>query len=155
MGPKTVRRVAVLAFAPALVALAAGAATASTSNPPPTPTPTPGSVSTVALGHGKTMLLATGPETAIPQFSGCGWTPANDSKVSGTYNESGVYIRSGADTSCAALGEGFPGQSVTVHCVWYNSGDGLIWDFLTDNTTGVRGWSADEYVNWTGGVLGC
>jgi hypothetical protein len=59
------RRIAVLAFAPALVGLAAGAAAASSLGPPPpSGTPTPGSVSTISLGHGKTVIPAEGPPDA-------------------------------------------------------------------------------------------
>jgi hypothetical protein len=153
MGKNTGRRIAVLAFVPALIGLAAGAASASGSNPPPTGTPTPGSATTISLGHGKTIVLAAVPQTVVPLFS-CGWKPANNSNLSGSFNESGINIRNGQDTSCAILGEGYPGQSVTVHCTQFG-GEGLIWDYLTDNTTDKTGWAADEFVNWTGTLLGC
>jgi hypothetical protein len=102
-----------------------------------------------------THAIGSAPAQAAPQFSGCGWRPANNSHKSASYNQSGVNIRSGADTSCTILGSGYPGQSVTVRCAWYNSGDGRWWDYLTDNSTGVTGWSADQYVNWSGSVLVC
>lgn len=153
MGKNTGRRLAVLVFAPALVGLAAGAAAASTPYPPPSGTPTPGSVTTISLGHGKTVLLAGGSQTAAPQFA-CGWKPANNSAVAGSFNEPGVNIRTGQDTSCTILGEGYPGQSVTVHCAQFG-GEGFIWDYLTDNTTGKTGWAADQFVNWSGFLLGC
>lgn len=97
---------------------------------------------------------ATGAHAA-PHFSGCGWKPANNSNLAGSFNANGVNIRTGADTSCGIIGEGYTNHVVTVRCTWFNSGDGRWWDYLTDYTIGKTGWSADDYVNWSGSLKGC
>lgn len=143
--------IAVLAVA-AAVATSTSPASASTTRPAAS---TSGPASAGPVRHSKTVQSAPGPLGAVPQFSGCGWTPANNSNIPASFNASGVNIRTGADTSCTVIGEGYPGQSVTVRCAWYNSGDNRWWDYLDDKTTGKRGWSAEEYVNWSGSALVC
>ncbi len=44
-------------------------------------------------------------------------------------------------------GEGEPSDGVTVHCRQRNS-NGVLWDYLTDRTTGKKGWSIDSLVGY-------
>jgi hypothetical protein len=100
-----------------------------------------------------------GPASASTATSAgaCGWTPANDSRVAGTFSEPGVNIRNDRWTTCPILGEGYPGQSVDIRC--YATGttvDGEShWDYVTDETTGVTGWVSELYLTGFGAVVPC
>lgn len=83
----------------------------------------------------------------------CIWNPADNSNQPGGFTASGVNIRTGPDTSCTAIGSGFPGQSVTARC--YTTSGGYFWIYLTDNSTGKTGWSRSDFVTWSGGITGC
>jgi hypothetical protein len=80
--------------------------------------------------------------SAAPAASvNCSWSPANNSKAPGMFQQQGVNIRSGPSTSCDVIrGEGYEGQSVTIHC-GTGTAQNQVWLYLTDNTTGVTGWS--------------
>ncbi|AHH97380.1 hypothetical protein GCM10010174_73270 [Kutzneria viridogrisea] len=101
---------------------------------------------TVAGGQ----ALAAAKPTAVASPANCGWQPANnDNNTSGRFADDGVNIRSGDSTSCAVLGLGYKSHTITLRCFW----NGFV--YLTDNTTGVTGWSAVDYVNWPGGLNDC
>lgn len=51
----------------------------------------------------------------------------------------GTAIRRGPYLECAALGRGYPGHNIDVHCGVYNA-NGVAWVFVRDTTTGVKGW---------------
>lgn len=95
---------------------------------------------------GQALATAAQPHgTATP--ANCGWQPANDARLNAWFQDDGVNIRSGDSTSCASLGLGYQHHSVTVHC-YSRPGGGDLWVYLTDNSTGVSGWSSQQYVTW-------
>lgn len=77
---------------------------------------------------------------AASQPSWCGWTPANNSHDP-AWVTGGVNIRTGQGTSCniknGAHPTANPGDVLLVHCISSNN-----WYYLTDESTGVTGWSA-------------
>jgi hypothetical protein len=106
------------------------------------------------LRHSTKIALTVAATLAIPVFAtnsafaatagaattNCSWKPANNSNAPGVFQQQGVNIRSGPSTSCNVIyGEGYTGQSVTIHCGTSTSQN--VWLYLTDNTTGVTGWS--------------
>lgn len=97
---------------------------------------------------------AAAPASGVRPAISCIWNPANNSNQPGTFTGSGVNIRTGPDTSCTAIGSGYPGHSLTVRC-YTNAAGGYYWIYLTDNTTGKTGWSRGDYVTWSGGIAMC
>jgi hypothetical protein len=100
--------------------------------------------STLPIGTPSAMAGADETATNVTPMSCSTWSPANDSKTATHFLDSGVNIRNNAGTGCAIIGEGYPGQSVTAHC--WHSVNGVSWAFLTDNSTGVTGWSEQQYI---------
>jgi hypothetical protein len=89
-------------------------------------------------------------EVASPASpASCGWHPANNDNQPGQFTADGVNIRNGDDTSCAALGLGYTSHSVTIHCQTRS------WVYITDNTTGVTGWSSIQFLTWGVGGAYC
>jgi hypothetical protein len=99
--------------------------------------------------------LAAPAQSASPLAGWCGWTPANNSNVAGTFNNTGVNIRSGQYTTCAIVGEGYNGHDVSIRCYAYGTSvnGNTLWLYITDRTTGVTGWSAGAYMWATGGLI--
>ncbi|MFL6113410.1 MAG: SH3 domain-containing protein [Catenulispora sp.] len=91
--------------------------------------------------------------TPVRPAVSCIWNPANNSNQPAAFTASGVNIRTGPDTSCTAIGSGFPGQSVTARCYTFSAG--YYWIYLTDNTTGKTGWSRVDFLTWSGGIGPC
>jgi hypothetical protein len=83
---------------------------------------------------------------------GCGSKPTFYTSLDGHFTAEGVYIRSGPYTSCARYGEGYESDFLKVWCYTVNS-NGVLWVYLNDRTTGVRGWSEAHYVAWSGGAI--
>jgi hypothetical protein len=84
---------------------------------------------------------------------GCGSVPKFVSSTNGAFTGLGINIRSGPSTSCIAYGQGNEGDILKVWC--QVASGGLIWAYLNDRTTGVRGWSDAHYVSWQGGLPTC
>jgi hypothetical protein len=92
----------------------------------------------------------------MPQAS-CSWNPANNASVTG-YVDAGVYPEVYSAPACGD--EGFylyPGDPVTVRCGFYDTGDGLWWDYVTGlpPTPSFTGWVPDEYLNYPPAHQGC
>ncbi len=83
----------------------------------------------------------------------CTQNPGANSANTAHFTGSGVNIRTGPATSCTAVGEGFPANKVTAHCE--KNVSGTEWIYLTDNTTGKKGWSTSNFVTWSGGIDLC
>lgn len=79
----------------------------------------------------------------------CIQNPSTNANQPSRFIGNGVNIRTGPSTSCTAVGEGFLNQSVTVHCIKGS------WVYLTDNVSGVKGWSSSQYVSLIGGAESC
>lgn len=75
-------------------------------------------------------------------------TPATNVPAPGGFAFDGVRIRTGPYLSCPAAGLGYTTHSVTTHC--WAPGDTVgsyhTWTYLTNNTTGVKGWATDAYL---------
>lgn len=97
-------------------------------------------VGLAAIGIGTTVLAAPASAMVTPKVT-CGWKPANNSDYTVSFTTNGVNIRSGPSTSCTSLGLGYTSNSVYVRC------EGSGWDYITDRTTGVTGWSAASYIH--------
>lgn len=89
-----------------------------------------GSVTAIAVG----ILIAA----AAPASAG----------TLGTYNGDGVRIRSGPSLNSTALGMGYFGQQACT--IFATTGDSVngnpFWDYHSNLSTGVTGYSADEYM---------
>ncbi|MEE4547005.1 hypothetical protein V2S66_34200 [Streptomyces sp. V4-01] len=92
--------------------------------------------------------LASPAHSATPQAAWCGWTPANNSNVPGTFSNAGVNIRNGQYTNCTVLGAGYNGHDLTFRCFADGTsvGGNGVWIYLTDRTTGVTGWASAAYI---------
>ncbi|HEU5271611.1 MAG TPA: hypothetical protein VFU36_16910 [Jatrophihabitans sp.] len=109
------------------------------------------SVGALALTLGG--LLATAGQAAADPAHCSGWTTHPDYYSSGGISfKDGTYIRTGPYTDCTALGQGFHSQGINVHCATTN-GNGVLWVYLVDTSTGVAGWSAMSALNWNGGFI--
>jgi SH3-like domain-containing protein len=86
-------------------------------------------------------VTSTSPASVRPAAS-CGWQPANNSNSPSSFTGNGVNIRTGPSTSCTSKGLGYTSHGLRVRCV--DLADD--WDYVTDTTTGVTGWVADQYV---------
>lgn len=121
------------------------------------PTSAQAASSTGAAAHGARLRLTGTVGAHVAPMTSCGWTPANNSNLQGTFTESGVNIRNDRWTTCPILGEGYPGQTLIARCwavgTWIN-GDGT-WIYVTDETTGVTGWVFELYITWDGPVDEC
>jgi hypothetical protein len=93
--------------------------------------------------------LAAAPtaSAAVAPAVRCIWNPTANSKVGAKYTGTNVNIRTGPSTSCTAIGEGQPGDTVYVHCYYWDPSTAVIWDYLTDYTRGKKGWSDGFYVD--------
>ena len=81
----------------------------------------------------------------------CGSNPTYNTNTGASFTANGVNIRTGPSTSCASKGVGYETNSVTVHCDDPDTG----WFYLTDNSTGVTGWSSPSYVTFPGTTGSC
>jgi hypothetical protein len=136
MNSSRARRVTAAAACAAILGLAAFAAPASASASRP--------VGSHATSAGRT-----------PDISfGCGSAPTFYQSNNGHFTSQGVNIRSGPYTSCASYGLGYEGNTLKVWCYTANSNH-VIWYYLNDRTTGVRGWSEARYVAISGGPMPC
>jgi uncharacterized protein YraI len=79
----------------------------------------------------------------------CPQTPTNNTNTAASFTGDGVNIRTGPSTSCTSKGLGYRVHSVTYHC------EGSGWVYLTDNTTGVTGWSSGAFVHHTDAAIVC
>ena len=84
----------------------------------------------------------------------CIQNPAANSHNAAQFTGTNINIRTGPFTVCTAIGEGQPSHNVTAHCLKFNS-NGVPWVYLTDHTTGKTGWSDEQFVTWSGGLIGC
>jgi hypothetical protein len=85
---------------------------------------------------------------------GCGSAPRFVSSNDGTFTGNGINIRSGPYTGCRSYGLGYRGNALKVWCYVINN-NGYFWVYLNDRSTGVRGWSAAQYVTWSGSIPYC
>lgn len=98
---------------------------------------------------------------AVPLIAAAAMAPTSDAvastSIQGDYIGTNVYIRSGPHVSSTALGQGSSGDGITLYC--RTSGDSVggdsTWVYLTDNRTGVTGYSADYYTAWSGSLPLC
>lgn len=105
---------------------------------------TAAALTAAALGLGSALPASA---AVHPQFSGCGWTPANNSNNPGSYLYDYVNIRTGADLSCSPkTANDTVGDHLMLRCLWYNSATGYSWYYLTDETRGVTGWSRADLI---------
>jgi len=76
------------------------------------------------------------------------YTPTTNVPAPGGFAFDGVRIRTGPYLDCPTAGLGYTTHSVTTHC--WAPGDTVgsyhTWTYLTDNTTGKKGWSTDAYL---------
>jgi uncharacterized protein YraI len=86
-----------------------------------------------------------GTAAAAPAVN-CTQNPAHNGHTTAHFAGTNINIRTGPFTSCTAVGEGQPGNTVTVRCETTNS-NGVNWSYLTDSTTGKTGWSETQLVN--------
>lgn len=100
----------------------------------------------------------------VPNALQCGWTPANDANASGSVKSSlvvgNIYMFRGPDYGCGHISPdpgAVNGWGITVHCGWYNSNEGLWWDYLTLGIDPAHnmGWIPDKDVTWSGKADGC
>lgn len=93
-------------------------------------------------------MVAAAPAALAAPNVNCIQNPATDSNITqGSFLGTNINIRTGPFTTCTAIGEGQPSNAVTVHCKQTNS-NGVLWDYLTDRTTGKKGWSQDQFVGY-------
>lgn len=88
---------------------------------------------------------------SVRPASNCGWQPANDSNAPTSFTGDGVNLRTGPGADCTSLGLGYTSHGVVIRCV--DLADG--YDYVTDNSTGVTGWAADQYIGDYYNVLQC
>lgn len=115
--------------------------------------------------EGAAVPAATAHMQVVPNALQCGWTPANDANASGSVDSSlavgNIYMFRGPDYGCGHISPdpgAVNGWGITVHCGWYNSNEGLWWDYLTLglNPTNITGWIPDKDVTrWSGKPDGC
>lgn len=77
----------------------------------------------------------------------CGWQPGANMPRAAGFKVNGVRIRTGPSTGCTVKGLGYVGQSVTYRCSTIGD-DGYIWYYLTNNSTGVRGWVREDNLTY-------
>lgn len=87
----------------------------------------------------------------------CSHSHSNVDPRSGQFFDgSGVYIRTGPHTWCAALGQGQLSHTVDYHC--YTVGETVngwsTWTYLRDVSTGVSGWVNDSLLDYRDGTRG-
>lgn len=99
------------------------------------------------------IMVGTLPTTAAAAVD-CIQNPAANSRNTAHFTGTNINIRTGPFTVCTAIGEGQPSHNVTAHCLKFNS-NGVPWIYLTDHTTGKTGWSEEQFVTWSGGLIGC
>lgn len=75
--------------------------------------------------------------------------------ASGHFISDGVRIWSGPGGTGTVNGLGYNGQSITVHCGYVNGGGEIIYYDLTDNATGVSGYSYYFLIDFSGSVRNC
>jgi hypothetical protein len=77
--------------------------------------------------------------------------------IQGDFNGTDINIRSGPHLASTSYGQGSSGDGLTAYCK--TSGDSVsgdtTWIFLTDNRTGVMGYSANRYTLWSGSLPLC
>lgn len=56
----------------------------------------------------------------------------------------GTAIRSHPHVDCDALGRGYPGQGIDVHCAVHTGAD---WAYVRNTSTGINGWSREDALN--------
>jgi uncharacterized protein YraI len=95
-------------------------------------------------GFGLAVNAPTSAEAAT-----CPQTPTNPLNSVASFTGDGVNIRTGPSTSCTSKGLGYRIHSVTYHC------EASGWVYLTDNTTGVTGWSSGQFVTSTDAARVC
>jgi hypothetical protein len=96
-----------------------------------------------------TGLALTAPATAAP--AGSAFVPP--AAISGSCPD-GSRIRRSPSTSAAVLGLCYSTHRVVIHCAGAGS-DSHVWGNVTDQTTGVSGWSAIGGWGLGGIVTGC
>lgn len=101
----------------------------------------------VALAIPAAIVTAAPSAFAAPSVD-CIQNPTTNSNITeASFLGADINIRTGPFIVCTAVGEGQPSDQVTVHCRQRNS-KGVFWDYLTDRTTGKKGWSKDVFVGY-------
>ena len=77
--------------------------------------------------------------------------------IQGDFNGTNINIRSGPHLTSTSNGQGSTGDGLTAYCK--TTGDSVggdtTWISLTDNRTGVSGYSANRYTVWSGSLPVC
>lgn len=98
------------------------------------------------------LLTGAGPAAADPAHCS-GWDTHPDVYSGGAFSfGNGSYIRTGPYTDCSAVGQGFPGQGLDVHCGRVNASN-VLWFYLENTSTSKAGWVRVDAVNWGGAVV--
>lgn len=91
--------------------------------------------------------------SALTVVAMLGFAAPAQAVVYGDYTDIGIRIRR---TPCTCDGRidglGYPGQGATIYCWQFgtNIGGNNHWNYHTNRTTGVTGYSSDYYMTWGG-----
>ncbi|MEV0283453.1 MULTISPECIES: hypothetical protein [unclassified Kribbella] len=98
----------------------------------------------LAVAAGLTLAAATQVVLAAPASAACGHDTHPDLYSGGGiyFQENGTYIRTGPHEGCTALGIGYAGEGIDVHCVVYSEHTNWqVWFFVRDLDDGTAGWA--------------
>jgi len=114
-----------------------------------------------ALGLSAAMVApqasaATARPAVAPHVT-CPWRPANNDNVRAHFLGNSIFIHAGPSSasSCTRLGQGQASHTMHERCWTHNNSDGFDWVYLTDNTTGITGWSRQDLVTFIGSLVEC
>lgn len=93
------------------------------------------------------VVAAPSSSAAVRPAVDCSWNPSRNSSVTANFTGTGVNIRTGPSTVCTSIGQGQPSNRVIVHCYTDTPGFSFVWLYLTDETTGKKGWSYGQFVS--------
>jgi hypothetical protein len=118
--------------------------------------------SRLLAGIAALVLVVTGlTVVASPASAHCGGHEPHPDRYSagGISFKSGARIRGYPHTYCAVRGLGYPNHGIDVHC-WTEPGppgQGNLWYFVRNTSTGVNGWARYDALNYRfePGVLPC
>lgn len=108
-----------------------------------------------AMALASTALVAGATAAAADPAHCNGWNDHPDRYSAGGISfGDGTAIRRGPFTDCDALGLGYSGQGIDVHCQVLNP-NGMRWAFVRNTTTGVNGWVRQDAIRGGGPVPLC
>jgi hypothetical protein len=116
-----------------------------------------GAVAVGITGVAGGTAASAAPVPAAGPLASCSWHPANNARVTG-YVDNGYTLPVYAAPACGYEGfDIYSGDPVTIHCGYYDQGDGLWWDYVTGlaPTRSFAGWVPDAYLNYPPAHQGC